>query len=70
MNYIKKYIAWILSAMLIISLVGCGSSESVSEETASQTQATQEQETGKNEEQTVTDDATSESEDAQINYSG
>ena len=67
MNYIRKNIALILSAMLMISLVGCGSSESVSEETASQTQ---EQDTVKGEEQTaaaVTDESTSESEDPQIN---
>ena len=67
MNYIRKNIALILSAMLMISLVGCGSSESVSEETDSQTQ---EQDTVKEEEQTaaaVTDESTSESEDPQIN---
>ena len=56
--------------MFMLSLVGCGSSGGVSEETASQTQATQEQETVKDEEQTaatVTGDTTSETEDARIN---
>ena len=37
----------------MISLVGCGSSESAGEETASQPQTTQEQETGKDGEQTA-----------------
>lgn len=37
MNHISKNIALILSAMLMISLAGCGSSEGVSEETATQT---------------------------------
>lgn len=44
MNHIRKNIALILSAMLMISLAGCGSSEGVSEETAAQTQMAQEQE--------------------------
>ena len=70
MNHIRKNIALILSAMLMISLAGCGSSEGVSEETATQTQMAQERETVKDEEQTaatVTGDTTSETEDAQIN---
>ena len=70
MKSIRKNIALILSVMFMLSLVGCGSSGGVSEETASQTQATQEQETVKDEEQTaatVTGDTTSETEDARIN---
>ena len=70
MKFIRKNIALILSVMFMLSLVGCGSSGGVSEETASQTQATQEQETVKDEEQTaatVTGDTTSETEDARIN---
>ncbi len=72
MNRIRKNIALILSAMLMISLVGCGLSESVSEEAASQTQMAQEREAAKDEEQTaatVTDDTTSETENVQINSS-
>lgn len=53
MKSIRKNIALILSVMFMLSLVGCGSSGGVSEETASQTQATQEQETVKDEEQTA-----------------
>ena len=56
MNSIIKNIALILSVMLMISLVGCGPSESVSGETSSQTQTTQEQETVKNETQTTATD--------------
>ena len=70
MNHIRENIALILSAMLMISLVGCGSSEGVGAETAAQAQATQEQEIVKGEEQTaatVTGDTTSETENAQIN---
>ena len=70
MKFIRKNIALILSVMFMLSLVGCGSSGGVSEETASQTQATQERETVKDEEQadaTVTGDTTSETEDARIN---
>ncbi len=69
MNHIRKNIALILSAMLMISLAGCGSSEGVSEETATQTQMAQEQEAAKDEEQTaatVTEDTTSETEDGEI----
>lgn len=53
MKSIRKNIALILSVMFMLSLVGCGSSGGVSEETASQIQATQEQETVKDEEQTA-----------------
>ena len=70
MNHIRENIALILSAMLMISLVGCGSSEGVGAETAAQAEATQEQEIVKGEEQTaatVTGDTTSETENAQIN---
>ena len=69
MNHIRKNIALILSAMLMISLAGCGSSEGVSEETAAQTQMAQEQEAAKDEEQTaatVTEDTTSETEEGEI----
>ena len=44
MNHIRKNIALMLSAMLMISLAGCGSSEGISEETATQTQLAQDQE--------------------------
>ena len=43
MNHIRKNIALILSAMLMISFTACGSAESVREETATQTQMAQEQ---------------------------
>ena len=72
MNHIRKNAALILSAMLMISLAGCGSSEGVSEETATQTQLAQDQEAAKDEEQTaatVTEDTTSETENVQINSS-
>ena len=70
MKCIRKNIALILSAMLMVSLVGCGSSESAGGEAAPQTQATQEQETVKDEEQTaaaVTVDTASETEKTEIN---
>ncbi|MCR5510052.1 MAG: hypothetical protein K6F54_03790, partial [Lachnospiraceae bacterium] len=69
MNHIRKNIALMLSAMLMISLTGCGSSEGVSEETATQTQLALEQEAAKDEEQTaatVTEDTTSETEEGGI----
>ena len=69
MNQIRKNIALILSAMLMISLAGCGSSEGISEETATQTQLAQDQEAAKDEEQTaatVTEDTTSETEEGEI----
>ena len=69
MNHIRKNIALMLSAMLMISLAGCGSSEGISEETATQTQLAQDQEAAKDEEQTaatVTEDTTSETEEGEI----
>ena len=69
MNQIRKNIALILSAMLMISFAGCGSSEGISEETATQTQLAQDQEAAKDEEQTaatVTEDTTSEIEEGEI----
>ena len=67
MNYIRKNIALILSAMLMLSLVGCGSTENAGKETASTTQASQGQETAKDGDQTVTEDTIAETEGTQIN---
>ena len=67
MNHIRKNIALILSAMLMLSLVGCGSTENAGKEAASTTQASQGQETAKDGNQTVTEDTIAETEGTQIN---